>query len=610
MSLSDLISQFSLKSKSGADIEYLKSNGIGNVIHRALAETYKFQPNNPCRFIGTWLLNESRASMIKLRIEEKKQVKDQLIQELALRNKAESQNKLKIEENLNLAKTEKDKFNKMILDNNDMEEILDAICEGSKSFTGSNGCYISYLDKKQKNTVLTAEDDEESHQFNDLPEVLRYIAYCNDHKFLKGKCLEPEQGISHDLFKPKENVDDVNPNPELDQDGNPIEQIEEKEIIPNHILIGEVVREKRMKFFKEPRLGCYLAVDISYRSSLNKDSLDTAIEYYYEFVEEEKKIEEEKAEYLKNKANESVNSTDKDMNMNEGGDENNNKNNTTNNPENEEQNEILNKKAILKDFERKEKKLVFSYDTLGQDRIYNEENKKFIFDLSKLIVNHWEDQEKTKLLINRDLRISNKEKERKWLEENSLEKIPDLEDQEFRRYISEKYPENPPTDEDERNVEANYSKSRYILKIQLLENEILANNFLDFAKYEFIEHEKLFQNIFYFIGIDHLEINLEHTNKLDWKRARKLWNKSVIDGILDYNPYGPKPKMNDFAMINRILRVLADCDEEKIREGYSYVLSRLLEVVRLCKFFIRKNIYFSNYYCVFWLFSYFLFSFY
>jgi len=39
------------------------------------------------------------------------------------------------------------------------------------------------------------------------------------------------------------------------------------------LLIDEVIREKKIKFFNEPRLGSYFAIDISYMSSFSKEVL-------------------------------------------------------------------------------------------------------------------------------------------------------------------------------------------------------------------------------------------------------------------------------------------------------------------------------------------------
>ncbi len=45
------------------------------------------------------------------------------------------------------------------------------------------------------------------------------------------------------------------------------------------------MNESRMKFFREPRLGCYLALDLTYKTSLNYNSLLSAIKCTKEYEE-------------------------------------------------------------------------------------------------------------------------------------------------------------------------------------------------------------------------------------------------------------------------------------------------------------------------------------
>ena len=59
----------------------------------------------------------------------------------------------------------------------------------------------------------------------------------------------------------------------------------DKETELHSILIPDVVNESRMKFFREPRLGCYLALDLTYKTSLNYNSLLSAIKCTKEYEE-------------------------------------------------------------------------------------------------------------------------------------------------------------------------------------------------------------------------------------------------------------------------------------------------------------------------------------
>ena len=64
-----------------------------------------------------------------------------------------------------------------------------------------------------------------------------------------------------------------------------------------HLLVKEVVREPRIKFFKVPRLGSYLAIKLEYDSCLNEASFDAAVSDYLEIDAKMKEVAREKAEW-------------------------------------------------------------------------------------------------------------------------------------------------------------------------------------------------------------------------------------------------------------------------------------------------------------------------
>ena len=60
--------------------------------------------------------------------------------------------------------------------------------------------------------------------------------------------------------------------------------------------IKDVVNTKKIHFYLEPRLGSYLFFDIGYRSSLNYDSLLSAIKNLQEYQQQNEEYEKAKAE--------------------------------------------------------------------------------------------------------------------------------------------------------------------------------------------------------------------------------------------------------------------------------------------------------------------------
>jgi len=77
-----------------------------------------------------------------------------------------------------------------------------------------------------------------------------------------------------------------------------IEEIAPEREMPQKINIVEVVREPRMKFFKVPRLGAYLALKLNYQSCLFEEALDEAIKDKFEVRQRKKQQKDEMNEWL------------------------------------------------------------------------------------------------------------------------------------------------------------------------------------------------------------------------------------------------------------------------------------------------------------------------
>lgn len=51
---------------------------------------------------------------------------------------------------------------------------------------------------------------------------------------------------------------------------------------------------------------------------------------------------------------------------------------------------------------------------------------------------------------------------------------------------------------------------------------------------------RVFQTVFYLLRYTREEICERDTNKLEWKKAKKLIDEEFFRRIGEYNPYGPK----------------------------------------------------------------------
>jgi hypothetical protein len=238
-------------------------------------------------------------------------------------------------------------------------------------------------------------------------------------------------------------------------------------------------------------------------------------------------------------------------------------------------------KVELQEYKKTEKKLILCLDSLGQDRPFSNEQRKFIFETVKTLKFSWEHLEEKLLLKDRDLKMEMEQIDFILREQYPSEKLEQEEDKFVKEYFSsEKFIENPITDERIKAVEWDYRRSRFIID-SFFNEENIKHAFLSLAHFEFVEFERLFQNTLYFIGFANKEINEENTNKLEWKMARKFWNVHVLEKLRDYNPFGPKPgKLPSYAMGNRLIHILETINKEELKNS-SFVMARLLDFIQL-----------------------------
>lgn len=540
-------------------ISFLMESTIVDVINRGLADLYDSQPKNPINFLANWLLEESNGKEIKKMIESEKKIKTATKKTVELNN--QKREELIKQEQLAIKKSEDEKeflFNKIKTCTN-FETSLNDLCDGIQKVTNSTGVYFGVYDKKRK--AVKPDDNENAHLMK--TKVIRYIGYCKDHEFLNYKFLDADAGVTYKLFEPKdalknkgsknkENEDDENLDSVeaakkeaknvSDEDAN---KISENEIFreANFILIDEVVRNASIKFFREPRLGCYLAIEIPINSSLSSISINSAIENLITYNSKMREYESRKDEYLKsrpdednqrensnhnsqsNKKNAEGGDSEKaktiEANYKESGeasqnaslepqnnlnvsnsnklnssganaqnasvDQNNNSafnNNANNLDENKIEGGFPEETIELEDYERIEKKYVLFLDTLGQDRVFDFEQKKFILEVSQVMKKSWEELEKTLLLKDRDLRIQQIEKENALKSAVYFEKLENEEE----KYIKENMQVEKYTSLEDPIEKTNFSelfKNRYLIYSIQQEPEML-ELFNLIAQYEVI----------------------------------------------------------------------------------------------------------------------------
>ena len=641
------------KTSNIPEIRFLQESDLIYTINRGFTELYRAKPKNPILFLSKWLNRESLTKELEQKYKDSKIQRDKL--EIKYYQQEKQKNILE-QRNAEKKKVKKEDEDSLITEIKSCKDFwlgFNHICERLKTLTNATGCYIGIYDQKRR--PVKEEDDMDGHLDPSGTKVLRYIAWNNDHAFLDDKCLEPNEGVTFDLITPKPQE----PNQEIKQenpDGQKTElkkeetEIKLEDTIKN-LLIEDVVNENRIKFFREPRLGCYLALDLTYKTSLSYNSLLSAIQCTknYQTAKEEqearKKEWSEKQDEIKRQINELKETKSKEEEARKIAEENEAKaklaaanaptendpskqtegtvppsnapvtnyaNKRDNTQELAENIENLEKQLTpweeeevkLQDYDKEDKNIYICLDTLGQDRVFTEEEIKYIKKVGANIKQSLEQLEQNLLEKDRDIRIKflDDEAKIKTEEKYSDEKYEECINTRISQYYaSDEYKSKGITDDIARAFEGDLEKMRYLKKL-IIEGECL-NILLTFQDFEFVEHIKAFQNLFYFAKINPLDINENKTNKLEWKKARKFWNQ-VFPYIQEYNPVGAKPEpIKQIYKLNKIKENLETCLQKKEEiKAYSQSLILLIDLIlhiikvrhddiieRICKIAVYKD---------------------
>lgn len=254
------------------------------------------------------------------------------------------------------------------------------------------------------------KDNDRAHKDREAPKVVKFMfASPADHSYLVEKTLKPNQGIAHGVFIEKESPAEKEAAAEgnegeegeksMVKDGPPKDELMD---ILYHIYVPEVVREPAVHFYRVPRLGAMLAVPLEYNSCLSEKALDQSIidyQAYLKAVEEQAKLkrdwdeETERIREEKEKAGESFFQDERVW------------------PAIEEQ-----------PFLTKKKQFVVILDTLGQDREFTVEQRRFALDTVKNFAGIWERRDAENLTTDRNLRLQMAEMDKEYVE-NQIKKF-------------------------------------------------------------------------------------------------------------------------------------------------------------------------------------------
>jgi hypothetical protein len=530
-----------LKPELHPDVTYLLQEELGGVIGEALGNLYEAKPANPLHYLGNWLLNLSAARKKETRRKERESQKKTLIDkhksQLIERQKAEKKKEEEREEKTAI----EDSFRRTISSAKDCEDMLPQLCEYVKTTLQTTGVYVGKLEKLKK--PIGELDDERAHENPDAPFIVRYVAANESQAFMIDKKLTEEEGpVTFSVWAAREEEDESKGDESIDQSfEKPKEEVVKTGFVP------DVVRADKMKFFDVPKLGSYLAVPLTYNSCIFEAAWDAAIDDALEIRKQRAELEVEKVK----------------------GDQ-----GSVHGEEQEE--EIKTDNIIEAPFKTEPLKYVICIDTLGQDRVISENDKKYCIEIMKFYRSEWERSEFEALRRDVQIYINQKDEEEQsihdkqteWAEEEKIAHDDALRDL------------DPSTSEEKKN----FAVARKMLEVyrnRLLDPKTL-ESLLHFKKFRICKYAKVFQVSLYYFGVRRDRVVEPGTNKIHWKRARKCLSTGFVDYLKHENPFGPRPvKPPAYAKTLRLQKEFARVKYEEVM-SYSLPLAILFKFVQQC----------------------------
>jgi len=214
-------------------------------------------------------------------------------------------------------------------------------------------------------------------------------------------------------------------------------------------------------------------------------------------------------------------------------------------------------------------------DTMGQDREFTKEQKKFAIETIKKYKLQWEERESQRLRSDRNLRVTEKEKDSKE-QEQFLQQQQEEEDREAEN-LNTSFPEDMLEEEKKNKLKM----ARWKFKLKQIVSGPYKDKLMVASRYNVIRFPRIYQSFFYFLGYKREDICEPLTNKLFWKKAKNLWNEDLLNKLDKYTPQGTKEgPYTLYQKINFIESNMTKTSEQDLT-NYSFGLAKLFSFLKL-----------------------------
>lgn len=507
-----------IKAQEVEEINYLKQEQISSVLSIALGELYIAQPKNQLNFLGNWLLNHSAALKNQNKEAQITETQEVLRAKHEKSLEAQRQAEAKLKADAILLEKAEEELKAEIANSLDIEDFLPQIIQYLKTRTFAAAGYIGLQEKIKRQ--ITPMDDEKAHIDEDSPFVIRYIAASEGSCFMLNQILKEEEGqATWSLWKE-------------DEEEVPDEELEENTKINKPkvkiISVDDVVSDIRVKFFDVPKLGAYFAVPLNYKSCLTDSSFDAGVD---DAVECRKLRAQQEDEKLKGEGLDDEPKVFEEIKENP--------------------------------FRTNEVRMVIALDTLGQDKVFNEDQKNYVVDWVLFLQEAFERTQNECLRKDIDKYVKIRDKDQQRLQDKQVEWADEEKNavEDFLKPLPATAPE------DLKQLES--QKALFELYKKRLLGEI--PEIFEFVDFKVVKFLRVIQIALYLSGVLREDIVEPGTNMAHWKITKKFLNSNFQSFFENAKPFGPNPiKPQAYA---GTLKLEADLKRVSVEEVQNYSVS-------------------------------------
>lgn len=209
-------------------------------------------------------------------------------------------------------------------------------------------------------------------------------------------------------------------------------------------------------------------------------------------------------------------------------------------------------------FQQEEKTYCFCCDTIGQDRALTEDERNQIESYVTHFANSWTEMEKKELQRTLDEHVGYLAKVKEMGGEEGMQSFLNRFIEREQQAVDSRDIELAQMQLEEEAVEFEQESARVDAQKQIILDPEIKNYFLTLKKYRVLLHKSILQNLLYFLGYTKQDVNITHTNDLDWKKVVDLLDDDNLFARIEaYDHRGEKPdQVKPYAYINRLQETL------------------------------------------------------